>query len=257
MLLSEKILRSAMASKLAYAKNKKAIIQDPVSCKLSRTLIGDITGEVCGMIKDNENVKIIEEPNSGAHAYIWSTGENSKLVAFRGSHNAHMLLQFLDMRKKSFNFCEHNVRVHKVVHNMFEDIECTLLDELFTSYDVSTQNITFCGHSLGGAIAAYAAAYIGNMFEGRHNIHCHSFGSPMFGDEAFIDWYNKYVSESIHIKSKFDIVTYLPGLGYNDLPRLQLKENTINPIIEHDLDTYIQRIRDNIEMQRFIDNIEK
>lgn len=251
MLLSEKVLRSAMASKLAYSKNKRAIISDPVACKLSRTLIGDITNEIsCGMNNWKDNVIIIEKPLSGAHAYIWSTGENSKVVAFRGSHNARKVLQFLDMRKKEFNFCEHNVRVHKVVHSMFEDIEYSLMDELFQRYDDPQQNITFCGHSLGGSLATYSAAYIGNIFAGRHNIACHTFGAPMLGNEKFLEWYNKHVMESIHIKNKFDMVTYLPGVGYNDVPRLVFDNGDINPFTEHDLDTYIKQIRNRIEVQK-------
>lgn len=235
MLISERLLRSAMASKLAYAKDVKSLPLFPLSKQLNNL---------------SEKVKIVDCQKTGAHAYIWETGSNSRVISFRGSRDIKDVVKYLNTRQVPFNFCEHRVRVHNVIHDMFENIEPYLLDVLFDEGFSKKQNITFCGHSLGGCLAMYASAYIGHMTNHNHNIVCHTFGSPKTGDAKFVEWYNEAITESVHLKNKYDLVPLLPLIGYADLERTTLDMTSRHILDDHDLEVYIEHIRNTIQLQK-------
>lgn len=237
MQLPERLLRSAMASKLAYAKDIKSLPLFPLSKQLHN---------------HSERVRIIDCRKTGAHAYIWDTGDNSRVVSFRGSKDVLDIIKYLNTRQIPFNFCDHRVKVHNVIHDMFENIEPHLSEVLFEKGYGHKQNITFCGHSLGGCLAVFASAYIGNMTDNKNNIMCHTFGSPKTGDTKFVEWYDKGTNESIHLKNKYDFVPMLPLLDYKDLNRVTLGITSSNIIKDHDMEIYLEHIRNTIQLQRSI-----
>ena len=100
MFISEMLLRSAMASKLAYVKDVKALPLFPLSKQLNH---------------HSDRVKIVDCKKTGAHAYVWETGENSRVISFRGSRDIKDVVKYLNTRQVSFNFCEHRVRVNNVI----------------------------------------------------------------------------------------------------------------------------------------------
>lgn len=232
-MISERVLRSAMASKLAYAEDIRALARFPVSSLLHG--------------RKSENGKIIDCKRSGAHAYIWQTGENSQIVSFRGSTTMKDVCRFINTELVPFNYCDNTMRVHHVVHTMFASIEKEITESLNLCDNLNDQqNITLCGHSLGGALAMFAAAYFANMTNGRHNIICHTFGAPKVGDESFTQWYEYWVHESVHLKNKYDFLAEYPFWGYSDASTIIRLGNNPSTLFEalsnHDLDTYIRNV---------------
>lgn len=228
-MISDRVLRSAMASKLAYAQDLHSIHKFPVTTLLHG--------------KHVERVSFVNCKRTGAHAYVWHTGDNSKLVSFRGSSNVHDVCRCVNTQMVPFQYCEHSVKIHNVVYDMFASIEDHVAREL--QLIEGRQNITLCGHSLGGAIASFAAAYFANMTNGRHNIACHTFGAPKVGDIHFTEWFKHWVKESIHLKNKYDIIADFPFWGYTSMPNLytlDTKEYISKAFMDHDMDTYIYNI---------------
>lgn len=227
-----------MVSKLAYAQDTKASLKFPLQKQLHTTM--------------EPAVQIIDCKHTGAHAYVWNTGPKSKLISFRGSHHLGGIYNFLNTSKVDFAFCDHHVKVHNAIYNMFSSIEPALTDIMFSDNGMSTkQYFTLCGHSSGGALAIFAAAYYCNMTNGRHDIACHSFGAPKLGDEAFNIWFRDNVKEAVNVKNKCDIVPCFPFSGYAELPiTIELDRTTNNILKDHDLETYIDNIRNMIELSK-------
>lgn len=220
----ENVLRSALASKLAY-------IDNPMITKVS------MTRQLHG--NNFTRTRIIENKDTGAHAYVWNSGERSTMVSFRGSHDINDLLSFLNMKKKRLNIRDHSVYIHNGIFNMFESIENDLTDHILNRPKLEDRSITFCGHSMGGAIAMVAAAYYGSLTGDKTTIACHSFGSPKVGDKSFVEWHKKHVDESFNITDKNDIVCSFPFmLGYDTLPRVVISNGSSDLFRSHDLDTY-------------------
>jgi hypothetical protein len=237
---SDRILRSAMASKLAYAPDTKASLKFPLQRQLH-------TNE-----QSTQIVQIIDCGKTGAHAYVWNTGQNSKLIAFRGSHRFGDICKFMKTEKQDFSFCQNKLKVHNVVYEMFASIEPYLTDLMFKENGMTQkQYFTLCGHSAGGALAMFATAYYCSMTNKRHEFACHTFGSPKIGDNDFNQWFIEYVNEAVNLKNKCDIVPCFPFSGYEDLPCTYEMERTTNNIVkDHDLETYIDNIRSAIELSK-------
>lgn len=231
---NDKIIRSAHASKLSYFKTPPSNTHFSIS-------------------------KTITSPHTTAQTYINKTGDKSLIIAFKGSSTHHDILTFLDLKQTPFNFCNSSVLVHNGILRMFESIENDLSNYIFNPPKYNTYKyITFCGHSLGGSLAKFAAAYYGNISNHNINIACHTFGAPLIGNQEFIDWTNNNTNEIYDIINKNDVVPLLPLL-----PCLNYKDDTKNKIIlnttntssnilqEHDLDTYIKNITQIYEMSKY------
>jgi pimeloyl-ACP methyl ester carboxylesterase len=237
MLLSDTVLRSAMASKLAYAKSTPLVDMFPISKQLC---------------PDVGKYRVIDCARTGAHAYVWTTGGNSKVISFRGSHDTWSVLRYVIAARKEFAFCDRHFTVHHMVFDMFMDIEPELTDMLFNGDFSRKQHLTFCGHSLGGALAMFCAAYYAHMTHRRHAITCHAFGAPKVGNDDFMNWFNAYVPDAVSIRNKWDIVPRFPfGITFSDdMATYTFQRTSANLLEDHDLDTYISNIRNGIHYGR-------
>lgn len=236
-IINDSVLRSAMVSKLAYEQCVKRVKLYP---------------EYNQLLIDKNTFKVIDCKSTGAHAYIWKTGERSHLVSFRGSHNIADICKFIINKQDKFSFCDQNIKVHSLVKEMFFSIESDLTNIIFPDGYSKKNNITFTGHSLGGALAIFSSVYYSHLTNLRHNITCHTFGAPKIGDEYFVNWFKKYVQEYVLCCNKSDIVTYFPfSEDYMDNEYIYLKNTTYNLLKDHDLDTYIENIRNDIHTQLY------
>lgn len=233
---SDRLLRTAMASKLAYAKTKKNAAAWPVSTQLHGN------SDVCAMSK------IIDIKATGSHAYVWKTGSNSLMISFRGSHDLTDLYNMSDIVQKPFHFRQYQSKIHSGVLTMFESIEEELSKEISWRHNNGERinHLTFCGHSLGGALAHVSSAYYGALYNNRFHITCHSYGAPKVGDVQFRAFHEANVNESINVITDLDPV---PSLLFFDSyvavgEMLTLKSSTWNPIYAHDLDVYMSKLSD-------------
>jgi hypothetical protein len=228
-LLNDNILRSALASKLSYLTNCKKTINNPVVKQLQGIVPNTVT-----------TCKIVEK-KTGAQFYVYESGGNSKLIAFRGTHSFDGFAKYCNQRMSSFHIRGHKVKVHNHILNMFESIESDLYEIVS-----SKNNYTFCGHSAGGGIAHFAAAYFSDIYNGNVNIKCHTFGCPKIGNESFVYWHDKQLEDTLDLLHDNDIINYLPfDSKYKDFTKvLKIKPcpKVSNPIVAHNMDTYLSSI---------------
>lgn len=259
MLISEKILRSAMASKLAYAKTNIKVAAMPHTAQLHGSRgVRTIRTNPDGDMKEDE-VWFIDDTRTGIHAYAWKNGTNSTVIAFKGSSTTSDVLNLADVRLNNFHFRDKKVKVHSGVLRMFHSIEDVLNKQILDSLTLRTRKyVTFCGHSLGGAIAIFAAAYYGNISHNNIGISCHTFGAPKVGDTEFVRWLNEGAEDIVNVVTEGDLVPQFPLLGYdsNEVKTVIMKDTKKihNPFQQHDLETYIESLRKYSELQKAPNN---
>lgn len=216
-LLNDGVLRSAMVSKMAYTTNVDKWVQK-------------------GFAKCNR----IESHLSRVH--ICYSGDRSLVAGFRGSQHAKDFLINLNIQKETFCYRQYKSQVHHGFMAMFKSIEPELTQLIYKEKPLS---ITFCGHSMGGAVATIASAYYGSMFNKNKNITCHSFASPLVGDKGFSEWFQENVNESRRVVLEGDLVPLIPIAGYqhiDDPIHIDLWKPIKQPLIMHDLDTYLEAL---------------
>lgn len=153
---------------------------------------------------------------------------NHKVVSFKGD-----LKIVLDHDSEAFHFCDRRVRIHRGLLQSFHAIEPDLSREL----GYRRTDLIFAGHGIGGGLAVLAAVYYAEMYAGRRNVKCHTFGAPRVGDLAFVEWCNERLGDDmIHIVCGNDPMCRLPE-GYHDFARIMF------PGEHHDIDAYMSCIR--------------
>jgi alpha-beta hydrolase superfamily lysophospholipase len=200
---------------------------------------------------------MIDETSTGVHAYAWKNGVNSTLIAFKGSSSIRDIASSLNFSQTRFSFRDKVVHVHSGVFNMFRSIEGVLTDHLVTDMRLQRpSHVTFCGHSLGGAIAMLAAAYYGNLSNNNIGVACHTFGAPKVGDGAFMEWLDDGVEDLVNLVNDGDIVPALPLVGGYESKFILCDgdgdggNRFKDPLKQHDLDTYIEVLRKDLEKQK-------
>lgn len=251
--LNDTVLRSAYASKVAYAPTRLAARRFSSAARLH----GPSFEEACYIIIDDRPT------GHGGHAYVWHSGPSATMVAFRGSHEWRAVARFMDVRTAELRIRDAAVRVHAHTLATFSGLEPQLTRLLMVhqpSLDgVRRLSLTFCGHSAGGGLAMLAAAYYGSLTHGNARVRCHTFGAPGVGDAAFVRWYESLVDERLHVRVAGDPVPRFGILGHAPpspdaalllvpgdaaLRRVAFWEA---PMYAHDMDTYIDLLGDELE----------
>lgn len=89
------------------------------------------------------------------------------------------------------------------------------------------KKIIFTGHSLGGIIATFCAAFMFDVFDMQFlSKECYTFGSPRGGNSVFVSLFNSRVAKSIRVILKGDPVGRVPFA----LPTLKHIANWIRPL---------------------------
>ena len=72
-------------------------------------------------------------------------------------------------------------------------------------------DITFTGHSLGGALTIHAVAdFILNGWNQNRKVTVYTFGQPRVGNPAFNDGFRPHVAEMYRLTHYRDIVAHIP-----------------------------------------------
>jgi hypothetical protein len=157
-------------------------------------------------------------------AYGWlNPSARTLYLFFRGTECRQDMLANLDVRRRTLG-CECGALVHRGFRQQLNAIEPDLtkfVQEHREAYD----QIVCCGHSLGGALAALAAVlytdpdmYRSQQIDDEDTeeraivtasastndhllppiVHCHTFGSPRVGNEAFAKFFGERVALTHH-----------------------------------------------------------
>jgi hypothetical protein len=219
LLLRERAIRSAIASQLAYTDIGVVPAVPASRCVVTR---GDgVAAAAAAAAAPRHCLRV--GTASGCKAYAWARADEMT-VAFRGSVGARDIAAFFDLERVDYRFRESRASVHAGVLRAFDEVERELTPLILPPErgHRAPSRLTFTGHSLGGALAMFAAAYYASMTPlGRCRVACHSFGAFRPGDSAFSEWYAASVDESLVLANSSDLVVHLPPrcLGYADVTK--------------------------------------
>lgn len=242
-MLNETLMRSAMASKLAYAKSIKSVIHMPHMVQLHGRRNDDY-----------RHIGLMHAKETGASAYTWNNGRNAWIIAFKGSDSIHDIMNLMKTKTIDFSFRDKVVGIHQGMYIMFQSIEHLITEQLIQNMTLNSNiYITFTGHSLGGALALLASAYYSNLSHKNIGISCHTFGSPKVGDNRFVEWLTDTSNDIVNVVNKGDIVPCYPFCGqYSELPnKIILDHDPLGDAFkQHDLDTYLDNMRKHSELMK-------
>jgi hypothetical protein len=211
----------------------------------------------------HDDYVLISESNS---QFIYKKTKDNLIIAFRGSNEKKdWLNNFTFIKTNFYSNTKKLGRVHSGFDSYYQNIRKTLLD-LVSDYrqEFPDGEIVITGHSLGGCCVLFAA----EISEFTKNYKVVTFGSPRIGDSKFYSNFDNSVC--LRFVNRGDLVTELPTkltykhVGINVL--IGPKENSIgmpgliwrliknacrcewekNKVIltkEHDIDSYINRIK--------------
>lgn len=161
--------------------------------------------------------------SDGAQAYSWIQNGVFHL-AFRGTEELNDVFADLNIRRTTLFDDDQSILVHTGFLNYFNEIKSDIEAELKASVkQFHTMQVT--GHSLGGAMATIASAYLGKMIntpnteshahfkpidKTKKRIVCHTIGSPRVGNTNFVSWFHTHVDESMRIANDDDPITLFP-----------------------------------------------
>lgn len=212
------------------------------------------------------------QPEQDAQAYLWQD-KRSLIISFRGTSSKKDILSDIDVSMCLIpGNCE-NARVHNGFMKQFESIYQDIQTELKKIDKQTYDEIIFCGHSLGGALAILASVIIGRELHkdigDKKCIVCHTYGAPRVGNKSFTSLHEKYVDEHWRIHCEQDPVPMIPfsfrfihpprgGLCLPDIDSPSFCERDIpwwlrivvhllyidwlRPIQDHNCEGYINRI---------------
>lgn len=207
--------------------------------------------ELC-LAKTHNCRKHIEDPTTCTFLRVWNRAQDtaSRLVAFRGSTELRHIYGYVNTAQRIAHtrLCEARVGVHRGVFEMFNSIE----DKLTAEFTQSTtpREITFCGHSLGGALAMVAAAYYSTHFPDI-DVSCFTFAAPKVGDTAFQEHLVTHTRELVHVVNEIDLVPRFPFVSsflVDNVGQKYTFQGGNHPIHGHRLLTYLHYLPKSLDV---------
>lgn len=156
----------------------------------------------------------------------------SVIIAFAGTDSKINVLTDLKVTDVAFPACSlQKTRVHAGFMKAWDAVRDQILERVKDKTD-----ITFTGHSLGGALAMLAGLDVSCTLDSKKNISVITFGAPAVGDEFFVDSFQQNISRSVRVVNPLDPVprgltsqfTHVKGLYF-------VPAAALNP---HDMEAY-------------------
>lgn len=216
--------------------------------------------KICYSKKANFNIKknkllnvynnYIYVNDNKTNSYFYIFYNNSSMdICFKGTSNIKDVYINLNIYPRSF--INNDIKIHSGYLYKYLSLKDVLIEKINTIRNNNDiKEITFNGHSSGGAIANIAALDISYLYKDIY-INSITFGSPKIGNKYFVEEYNKNIKNSVRVVNNNDIIQYLPPFIYkhNHKP---LVINTTNKIKTfniynyfkyiHQISTYIKKL---------------
>ena len=164
----------------------------------------------CGSISDYE-IKFFDcRPIEGTQAYFWRPlkGQKHAFVVFRGTSEIKDAIDDIDVRRAELGQDKLGAKVHMGFYSQYMAVRDALMESL-TTHEGEFDEVYVMGHSLGGALATLAAPDIATVLPDKR-VHCHTFGSPRVGDDAFVKYFDGKVSSCWRVFNQEDPVRLVP-----------------------------------------------
>ena len=159
-----------------------------------------INQDIFNELSNTSKIVFISSSLDG-NVYVWKK-ENKMFVAFRGTSSNMDIL--VDLYFAMFHWKD-DIYVHSGIKAQFMSLEKNITSEITDDID----EIYFSGHSLGGGLSTFAAAYYGENFP-NIKMTCMTFGGPKVGNAGFVKWFEKHVHKGIRMCHCGDPIPLLP-----------------------------------------------
>ena len=141
-------------------------------------------------------------------------------MAYRGSHNIDNWISDINFIKKAYPNSPSTAQVHQGFYEAYQTLQQQTLNAVSHLMSLhSTAKIIVTGHSLGAALATFAALDIKTMLQPKTQILFYSYGSPRAGDQGFSDYLmTQFPGTNYHrVVHTNDIVPHVPitVMGFN------------------------------------------
>lgn len=126
------------------------------------------------------------------------------LIAIAGTKSVHDCRVDGDVRQEHVS----GGRVHRGFWEEFKSLRATLAALYLEHTD---KLIRICGHSLGGALAVYAAADAAAL---KCQVELVTLGCPGVGDAHFREWCRRLGIHHVRIVHAYDLIPHVPVFGF-------------------------------------------
>jgi hypothetical protein len=130
------------------------------------------------------------------------------IVAFRGTSSRDDVLTDLSISRTELPLARLSESKYPLVHSGFHEQFFSVNKELEKDIEENDE-IIFCGHSLGGALATIGSLYYSFLYPDK-DISCVTFGSPRVGDSRFAELFDERISNSIRYVNDNDPIPCVP-----------------------------------------------
>ena len=148
-------------------------------------------GEPCTVNSGLQQIVKIENELLDTFGYVgYNSRDNEVVLAFRGTNGADFLNWMTNIVYYRVQYADvPNTQVHSGFYTAYNAVSNSIINSLaalLKQYPSASLMIT--GHSLGGALATFAALDIKRRINPSNKINFYSFGSPRTGNQAFTDY---------------------------------------------------------------------
>lgn len=152
---------------------------------------------------------MVSNSSNSVFGYVGFSQEyNSIVIAFRGSVDTANWILNLKTTRTSYPLCT-DCSVHVGFNQGFNSVKVQVdahINDLLALY--RTSKMILAGHSLGGALAVMAAAYLQNVY--GQVTHLYTMGQPRVGNDAFAKFMTTFIPNSFRIVDYADQVPHVP-----------------------------------------------
>jgi len=197
----------------------------------------------CPLVESANTNTVIEFQNSletDVTGFVATDSTNSLIVvSFRGSISVRNLLTDVDFPTVATDICE-GCSACDGFWNSWTEARTGVLAAVKTAKAANpSYQVAVVGHSLGGAIADFAAAELRN---GGIDVALYTFGSPRIGGKAISDYISAQSSKNYRVTHLNDPVPHLPPeiLGFVHIsPEYYISSANYVPVTTTDVTEYV------------------
>eukprot|EP00300_Choanocystis_sp_HF-7_P015995 c19258_g1_i1.p2 GENE.c19258_g1_i1~~c19258_g1_i1.p2 ORF type:complete len:312 (+),score=71.52 c19258_g1_i1:31-936(+) len=172
------------------------------SCKACK---GDTTGFVL--------TSYFLDEETSTNAYVgYHAGLQAIILSFEGSANTTNWITNIQFLRVDYDFpgAPPGVKVHRGFYNAYKKIGIDVEQDVGALVDqFPTYHVYVTGHSLGGALANFGAIDV-SLNRPHVPVNLYTFGAPRIGNEAYAQWFDSQIENSIRMTNDSDIVPHLP-----------------------------------------------
>lgn len=187
------VAASAFVASANYDPNAamRALYYSGASYCAKSTIDSWSCGEPCTQQAGFTNIVKIENEVLDTFGFVgYNSRDNEVVLAFRGTNGADFMNWMTNIVYYRVQYEDvPNTQVHSGFYSAYSAVSSRVISNLRTLLSAHpTATLLITGHSLGGALATFAALDIKRKISFSNRINFYTFGSPRTGNQAFTDY---------------------------------------------------------------------